>query len=61
VQTNNELVFEWRETNGPPVRQPVKLGFGLKLLNKEVEYGLRGKIELDFDSEGLRVILRCMI
>jgi two-component sensor histidine kinase len=43
------LKFNWQETEGPPVADPIRLGFGTQLL-KTVFSGVR----LDYAPEGLR-------
>ena len=45
--------FVWRERQGPPVRQPVRDGFGRKLVEQAVPYELKAKVRLDFAVEGL--------
>ena len=47
------LVFSWRESNGPTVVAPAKKGFGLTLVQREIEYGLGGVAELEFAPKGL--------
>jgi two-component system, chemotaxis family, sensor kinase Cph1 len=47
------LVFEWRETGGPVVTRPTKIGFGLTLIEKSLAYEIGGEVTLDFPPEGL--------
>jgi two-component system CheB/CheR fusion protein len=51
------LEVEWREHDGPPVKQPQHSGFGLSLLKGEIGYRLGGKVETNFHSDGLEVRL----
>lgn len=55
------LHISWRETDGPTVREPVRMGFGLKLLEGEVSYRLKGEFETNFSPEGLTVLIRIPI
>jgi len=50
---NGALTLVWREAGGPPVKQPEKNGFGFELLDGEIGYRLKGKLETIFDPEGL--------
>ena len=47
------LMLEWRETNGPPVAQPTRRGFGSRLVERGLSAELGGKVRLEFRSEGL--------
>ncbi|GEM_PF-249601 len=47
-----ELV--WQESGGPPVQSPSQRGFGSRLLEQGLKHDLGGKVELDFDPDGLR-------
>lgn len=46
------LRFEWREVDGPPVREPARRGFGSRLL----KHGLDGEgtTQMLFEQDGLR-------
>jgi PAS domain S-box-containing protein len=48
------LVIKWRETGGPPVTEPSRLGFGSRLLQHGVSRQFRGSTRLDYDPSGLR-------
>lgn len=47
----------WRERNGPKIAESTQPGFGLTLVEREVQYNLRGKAEIDFEPDGLAVAL----
>jgi two-component system CheB/CheR fusion protein len=47
------LSIEWQERDGPPVTAPAALGFGLSLLEGEIEYRHGGNVETVFDTSGL--------
>jgi len=47
------LVLTWQEHGGPPVAPPTRTGFGSRLITSSVTRQLQGKVDLDFDAEGL--------
>ncbi|MCJ2066116.1 HAMP domain-containing protein [Methylobacterium sp. J-088] len=51
------LTLDWRESGGPPVRDPVRRGFGTRLITGGVGRELGGKVSLAFAPEGLRCSL----
>jgi two-component sensor histidine kinase len=55
VRSNDgsELCLHWAETGGPPVRPPVRRGFGLELIERSVAHELDGQVVLDYPVEGL--------
>jgi two-component sensor histidine kinase len=51
--TGKRVRLLWRETGGPPVREPERRGFGTRLLERGVFEGASGQIRLDFDPLGV--------
>jgi PAS domain S-box-containing protein len=47
------LGLEWREVDGPPVSEPVRRGFGSRLLERGLAVELDGPVRLDFQPTGL--------
>lgn len=47
------LIFTWRESNGPRVREPTQRGFGSLLLERSLAYDLDGQTEMEFHPEGV--------
>jgi PAS domain S-box-containing protein len=47
------LRLTWRESGGPPVREPERRGFGARLLEHGLADELRGVVRLEFRPEGL--------
>ncbi len=47
------LEFTWREYDGPPVSDPQRRGFGLKLIERGLAQGLGGRSSLTFEPAGL--------
>jgi two-component system CheB/CheR fusion protein len=48
------LEWSWEESGGPPVRPPLKQGFGCQLIRMEVEQDMQGKVDIEFRPGGLR-------
>lgn len=46
------LTLNWRESGGPPASPPEKMGFGLKVVQREVEYSHSGSARFDFAASG---------
>ncbi|MBW9118115.1 PAS domain-containing protein [Rhizobium cauense] len=46
--------FDWVEQDGPQVRQPHKSSFGTRLIALGLGGGQYGKVDLNYDSSGLR-------
>ena len=54
AQESNVLVFEWRETGGPPVFGPVRTGYGTSVIRELIPYELGGTVDLELAPEGVR-------
>ena len=52
------LVIDWSERGGPAVKSAGRRGFGLTLIEREVNHGLGGKAQIEFKEAGLQVKLR---
>jgi PAS domain S-box-containing protein len=48
-----ELHLHWAERGGPPVRPPVRRGFGLELIERSVAHELGGQAVLKYPIEGV--------
>jgi PAS domain S-box-containing protein len=48
-----ELTVEWRESSGPPVSKPTRLGFGTSLIGELISHELGGAVDLVFDPDGV--------
>ncbi len=51
------LVLRWVEAGGPPVKQPSKIGFGLKIVRSGIEEQLDGKVVHEWRSDGINCTL----
>lgn len=50
-----KLIFEWIESNGPPVKEPAQRGFGSTLITTVGAKQLGGEIAIDWRREGIIV------
>jgi two-component sensor histidine kinase len=50
---SGRLRLEWRESDGPEVRQPSGRGFGTRLIERGLASELGGKVKLSFDPAGV--------
>ncbi len=48
------LTIRWKESGGPPVKQPKERGFGTRLLGGIF---VGGSVKFDFKPEGLEVVM----
>lgn len=55
---DDEIVFRWMETGGPPVKPPTRQGFGSAMIQQSIEYQLQGDVRLDWRPEGLCCTIR---
>lgn len=55
---DGQLEFVWQEIDGPPVVKPEKSGFGSRMIQRGLAAELGGKVELTFEPEGVRCIVR---
>jgi two-component sensor histidine kinase len=47
----------WRETAGQHIDKPKRTGFGLKLIQQLITYGLQGDCEMRFEPSGLKCVI----
>ena len=58
VDGEEHLVLRWQESGGPKVTAaPERRGFGSDLMERQLQYDLKGKLHVDFDEAGLRVMI----
>ena len=53
-QQDGAFTFRWIESEGPPVREPTRKGFGSKLIERIVGSYFDGTGRLDYASDGVR-------
>ena len=49
------LTFDWVESGGPPVAQPIRQGFGSRLLALVLPGQIQARSQVDFAAHGVRV------
>jgi two-component sensor histidine kinase len=47
------LIFEWRELDGPPVAAAIQSGYGTNLIRDLIPHELEGTVDLMFAVEGV--------
>ncbi|HWE99185.1 MAG TPA: CheR family methyltransferase [Caulobacteraceae bacterium] len=47
----------WREHGGPPVTEPPRRGFGLRLIESETAHTLGGRSEVQFQPDGVSAVI----
>jgi PAS domain S-box-containing protein len=52
-KTESDAIIEWAESDGPPVSEPTREGFGSRLIALTVNHQLGGSIEYDWRASGL--------
>jgi PAS domain S-box-containing protein len=50
---DGRLVLRWTETRGPPVKPPMRQGFGTRVMDSMIRGQLQGEIRFDWRAEGL--------
>lgn len=55
---DRRMTLLWAESRGPRVRQPSRRGFGSRLLERSFPPGSGGEVQIAYDPEGLRCVLR---
>src|SRR5215831_8341796 len=53
--TRRTLAFDWVETRGPPVVQPLRQGFGSRLLAFVLPGQIQAKTQIDYAPQGIRI------
>ena len=51
------LRLAWKERHGPAVTQPLRRGFGSRLIEQTVTHQLNGRVNLMFEAQGLVCVL----
>ncbi len=55
------MTLLWRETGGPPVSTPDRLGFGTRLISKTFGEAGAGTSTMEFRAEGLQCVIRLVL
>ncbi len=54
IEADGDVALEWRESGGPPVQAPSRLGFGSTIIQRSIPHELGGKAVIDYATGGLR-------
>ncbi|WP_298307894.1 HWE histidine kinase domain-containing protein [uncultured Erythrobacter sp.] len=55
---NGDLLIDWIERGGPPVKPPTRQGFGTTIITRLIPHDLQGEAESDFKDSGLEAKFR---
>lgn len=58
--SGERVIFDWRETGGPPARKPEHEGFGLKLIRFVPAREKDGKVDMNFEPAGFHCAIAFM-
>jgi light-regulated signal transduction histidine kinase (bacteriophytochrome)/CheY-like chemotaxis protein len=53
-----DLIIDWRERDGPPVKPPTRRGFGSTIIEHSIPHDLNGEVSLDYRPEGFQARIR---
>ncbi|MBX7497054.1 GAF domain-containing protein [Qipengyuania sp. 6B39] len=53
-QDNGDLVIDWCESGGPPVKPPQRRGFGSTIIDRSIPYELDGEASVEYRLEGVK-------
>jgi light-regulated signal transduction histidine kinase (bacteriophytochrome)/CheY-like chemotaxis protein len=53
-----DLIIDWREKDGPPVKPPTRRGFGSTIIEHSIPHDLNGEVVLDYRPEGFQARIR---
>lgn len=51
---DGSLALGWTESGGPAVQPPARAGFGTRVINGTIQKQLRGQVDIDWRTDGLR-------
>jgi two-component sensor histidine kinase len=48
-----DVTIRWSETDGPPVKPPLRQGFGTRVIDQVIRAELKGEVRFDWRPDGL--------
>jgi CheY-like chemotaxis protein len=58
LDDNKDLMIDWRESEGPTVKEPTRRGFGSTIIDRSIPYDLGGKAEVEYQPSGVQARFR---
>lgn len=58
LNDRGDLLLDWKESGGPPVRPPSRKGFGTTIIDRSVPYDLGGESSIDYRPAGVEAHFR---
>jgi CheY-like chemotaxis protein len=58
LNERGDLLLDWTESGGPPVKPPSRKGFGSTIIDRSVPYDLGGESSIEFRPEGVHAHFR---
>ena len=55
---DGDLIIDWTEKGGPPVKEPTRKGFGSTIIDRSIPYDLGGEASIDFKPGGVEARFR---
>lgn len=52
IDHDGDLLIDWRENGGPPVKAPTRQGFGTTIISRSIPFDLSGKAEVHYHVTG---------
>jgi len=61
ISAPDSMTMDWAESGGPPVAKPTRRGFGSDLIERGLARQSGGTAVLEFNKEGVRCHIACML
>lgn len=58
LDPRGDLILQWSESDGPPVKQPRRKGFGTTIIERSIAYDLGGAAEVNYALKGITATFR---
>lgn len=53
TDNGGDLIIDWQERGGPPVKPPTRKGFGTTIIDRSIPYDLGGSAKIEYDPAGV--------
>ena len=58
IDAAGDLIIDWQEIDGPPVKPPTRRGFGSTIVERTIPFELGGATSIDYHPKGVRATFR---